>query len=73
MSSNASNSSGAERDLLCRGVSGFFLWCVPWVAFALGFGGQRRLRSWGQLACLTLPDAAGFTAALRGHFSSFAL
>src|SRR5206468_10420516 len=29
---------GSERDLLCRGLSAFLLWCVPWCAFALGFG-----------------------------------
>jgi hypothetical protein len=45
MSSNASNSSGAERDLLCRGVSGFLLWCVPWVAFALGSGTPAWLKT----------------------------
>jgi hypothetical protein len=45
MSSNASNSSDAERDLLCRGLSGFLLWCVPWVAFALGFGASAWLKT----------------------------
>ena len=37
VNSDVYNSSGAERDLLCRGLSGFLLWCVPWIAFALGF------------------------------------
>jgi hypothetical protein len=37
MSRGISNSSGSERDLLCRGPSAFLLWCVPWFAFALGF------------------------------------
>ena len=45
MSNNASNSSGAERDLLCRGLSGFLLWCVPWVVFALGFDAPAWLKT----------------------------
>ena len=45
MSSDVSNSPGAERDLLCRGLSGFLLWCVPWIAFALGFGAPPWLKT----------------------------
>jgi len=36
MSSDISNSCGAARDLLCRGASGFLLWCAPWLVFGLG-------------------------------------
>jgi hypothetical protein len=27
-----------QRDLLCGGMSGFLFWCLPWFAFALGWG-----------------------------------
>jgi len=45
MSSHISNSNGSERDLLCRGLSAFLLWCVPWCAFAIGFGQAAELRT----------------------------
>src|SRR5215831_8168514 len=35
--SDPSNARGARNDLLCSAPSAFFLWCVPWCAFALGF------------------------------------
>jgi len=37
MLSDASNSPGPGRDLLCSGPSACLLWCVPWFAFAVGF------------------------------------
>ena len=40
-----SNSCGAERDLLCRGVSGFLLWCAPWLVFGLGLSAPPWLRT----------------------------
>ena len=62
-----SNSGDSERDLLCRGPSVFFLWCVPWCAFAVGFGQAPWLRtiSWstslavmgGACLLISLPDA----------------
>src|SRR4029450_8813086 len=46
MTRDTSNSSGSERDLLCRGRSAFLLWCVPWFAFALGaFMGSLGLKT----------------------------
>ena len=45
MSRDVSNSPAAERDLLCRGLSGFLLGCVPWIVFALGFGASPWLRT----------------------------
>jgi hypothetical protein len=36
MSREISNSSGAKRDLWCRGPSAFLLWCAPWLTFVLG-------------------------------------
>ena len=45
MSSDISNSPGAERDLLCRGLSGFLLWCAPWIVFALGVGAPPWLKT----------------------------
>ena len=37
MLSDASNSPGPGRDLLCSGPSACLLWCVAWFAFAVGF------------------------------------
>jgi hypothetical protein len=37
MSRGVSKLFGAERDLLCGGRSGFLLWWVPWLVFAVGF------------------------------------
>ena len=45
MSGDISNSCGAERDLLCRGVSGFLLWCAPWLVFGLGLSAPPWLRT----------------------------
>jgi|SRR5215470_17272036 len=45
MSNDISSSNGSERDLLCQGLSAFLLWCVPWCAFAVGFGQATRLRT----------------------------
>jgi hypothetical protein len=45
MGSDISNSSGAERDLLYRGASGFLLWCAPWLVFGLGLSAPPRLRT----------------------------
>jgi membrane protein implicated in regulation of membrane protease activity len=45
MSSDISNSRGPERDLLCRGPSGFLLWCAPWLAFVVGFSVSSGLRT----------------------------
>src|SRR6266446_6699546 len=45
MSGDISNSSGAERDLLCRGLSGFLLWCAPWLVFVLGFSTPPGFRT----------------------------
>lgn len=45
MSGDKSNSVGSERDLLCKGPSAFFLWCVPWVAFAIGFREPAGVRT----------------------------
>jgi hypothetical protein len=58
MSNDVSNSSGAERDLLCRGLSGFLLWCVPWIAFALGFGAPPWLKTILWSASLTVMGLA---------------
>src|SRR5215475_9203293 len=58
MSSDISNSPGAERDLLCRGLSGFLLWCVPWIAFALGFGAPPWLKTILWSASLTVMGTA---------------
>ena len=45
MSSDKSNSGGPGRDLLCRGPSGFLLWCAPWLVFVLGFSAPPGLRT----------------------------
>jgi hypothetical protein len=45
MRRDISTSRGLERDLLCGGPSAFLLWCVPWCAFALGFGQAAGLRT----------------------------
>jgi hypothetical protein len=45
MSSDMYKIPGADRDLLCRGLSGLLLWCVPWIAFALGFGAPPWLKT----------------------------
>ena len=45
MSREESNSAGADRDLLCRGPSGFLLWCAPWLVFVLGFSVSPGLRT----------------------------
>jgi len=65
MSSNASNSSGEERDLLCRGLSGFLLWCVPWVAFALGLGAPAWLKTILSPTSLTIMGTACLLNASR--------
>lgn len=45
MSREKSNSGNAERDLLCKGMSGFLLWCAPWLVFVLGFSVPPVLRT----------------------------
>jgi hypothetical protein len=45
MSGEESNSAGADRDLLCKGPSGFLLWGVPWLVFVLGFSVSPGLRT----------------------------
>jgi hypothetical protein len=45
MSRKISKSRGAERDLLCGGPSGFFLWCAPWLVFVLGCSAPPGLRT----------------------------
>jgi len=45
MSRGESNSWGSERDFLCKGPSACLLWCVPWVAFAIGFSVAPGLRT----------------------------
>jgi len=45
MSGDVSNPSGSERDLLRRGPSAFLLWCVPWIAFAIGFREPNGVRT----------------------------
>jgi hypothetical protein len=45
MQSAYANSRGPERDLLCRRPSACLLWCVPWFAFALGFGAPPALKT----------------------------
>jgi len=45
MSGDTPDSGDSERDLLCRGPSLLLLWCVPWCAFALGFGQASGLRT----------------------------
>jgi hypothetical protein len=65
MSSNMTKSSGAERDLLCRGLSGFLLWCVPWVAFALGFGAPAWLKTIFWSTSLTVMGTACLLNASR--------
>jgi hypothetical protein len=45
MTRQESNSEGAERDLLCRGLSGFLLWCTPWLVFVLSFSVSHGLRT----------------------------
>jgi len=79
MSREESNSAGADCDLLCRGPSGFLLWCAPWLVFVLGFSvspglrtalWQRHLPWWARRVCSTLLDAVEFTAVTRGRFSS---
>jgi hypothetical protein len=45
MQSADANSRGSERDLLCSGPSAGLLWCVPWLAFALGFWASPALRT----------------------------
>jgi hypothetical protein len=45
MSGDKSNSWGPEPDFLCKGQSACLLWCVPWLAFALGFRAPPGLRT----------------------------
>ena len=45
MSGDISNSPAAERDLWCKGLSGFLLWCVPWLVFVLGCSAPSGLRT----------------------------
>src|SRR5262245_43688092 len=45
MSREESNSAGADRDRLCKGPSGFLLWCAPWLVFVLGFSVSPGLRT----------------------------
>src|SRR5215469_1062190 len=45
MDRNTSNFVGSKRDLLRRGSSAFLFWCLPWCAFALGFGRGPGLRT----------------------------
>jgi hypothetical protein len=65
MSSDVSNAHGAERDLLCRGRSGFLLWCVPWIAFAVGFGAAPWLKTILWSASLTVMGVACLLNASR--------
>jgi hypothetical protein len=65
MSSGVSKSCGPEGDLLRRGVSFFFLWCVPWCAFALGFIGLPGLRTLLWTASLAVMGVACLINASR--------
>jgi hypothetical protein len=45
MVSDASNSHSSQCDLLCKGPSACLLWCLPWLAFALGFGAAPAVKT----------------------------
>ena len=45
MVQDVSNSRGAERDLFRRWTSAFLLWCLPWIAFVLGYGAPAVWRT----------------------------
>jgi len=45
MQSADANSRAEKRDLLCSGPKAFFLWCVPWFVFALGFWAPPALKT----------------------------
>jgi len=45
MQSTDANSCAPERDLLCRGPSACLFWCLPCLAFALGFWAPPALKT----------------------------
>jgi len=45
MTSNPSKPHDSGKDFLCSAPSAFFLWCVPWCAFALGFWAPPTMKT----------------------------
>src|ERR1700745_433965 len=63
--SDPSNSCGPRKDLLCSAPSAFFLWCVPWCAFALGFWAPPTMKTVLWTTSLALMGAACLINASR--------